>query len=204
MAKDQGEPQRPPTDLAARKVHLSELPAGRWSRIHRATLDACFYSESPGNRFSSSGLGVLYLADAPLTAFWEAYWDDLGTRAPDDRRIGRSRLNQRVVRGVEMNRVLRVFDALDATSLKVVGAATGTFSGNYSVCQDWAKALYDHVSKPDGLLYPSARHGGGRCLAMFAARTDCGDLTFDLATPVGESVELMRALLGDRVEVLDD
>jgi hypothetical protein len=205
MAEDRGEAQSPPVDLARRELPLSELSPAPWVRIHRAKNEPCFYSEDAGNRFSSLGLGVLYLADAPVTAFWEIYWDDLGARAPNERRIARSKLNQRVVSSALLRRTLHVFDATNSHSLKAVSAPTSAFSGNYTRCQEWALALSEHASMPQGILYPSARHGGGRCLALFASRTECTDLAFaSSATPLADSSEILRAVLAERVVVLDD
>lgn len=203
MARDRGGNVPPPADLTRRPLRLRPLAADDWSRIHRAELGPCYYSEDPGNRFSSAGFGVLYLADQAKTAFW-LFWDELGTRAENERRIGRAKLNQRVVRGAHVKRPLRVFDATNPRSLKAVSAPTATFSGDYANCQLWARALYDHPSKPDGVLYPSARHGGAVCLALFAQRTGCADLDFGVATSVGESLEILKAILEDQVDVLDD
>ena len=204
MAEDRGKAHSPPADLATRELPLAELIPESWVRIHRATNEACFYSEDSSNRFSSPGLGLLYLADAPVTAFWEIFWDDLGSRAPNDRRIARSKLNRRVVSSALLQRPLQVFDATDSHSLKAVSAPTASFTGDYARCQEWALGLHEHASKPHGILYPSARHGGGRCLALFARRTQCSDVAFAPATPIADSSEIMRAVLADRAVVLDD
>jgi hypothetical protein len=204
MAHDRGEPRPPPADLAIREVPLTDVVSTPWFRIHRTTFSACFYSEDPAHRFSNPGLGVLYLADAPITAFWEVFWDDLGTRAPDERRISRAKLNQRVVRTASLQRSLRVFDATNPRSLKAVSATAGTFSGGYSICKAWAKALHDHDSTPEGIAYRSTRHGDGRCLAMFAERTRCEDIAFGATTPLGASSDILRAVLADHVDVIED
>jgi hypothetical protein len=55
---------------------------------------------------------------------------------------------------------------------------------------------------PDGILYPSARNAGGRCLALFAGRTRRVDLAFGKGTKVGDSAEILAALLAEGVAVL--
>jgi hypothetical protein len=202
MANDRGTPPPPPSDLRTRPLPLLALSPAAWSRVHRATLSPCFYSEDPANRFSSRGVGVLYLADAAETAFWEIYWDDLGPLAPDERRIPRAKLNQRVVRAATPKRRLQVFDATNRRSLRAVSATAGTFTSTYDVCQVWAKALATHPHPPDGILYPSARNAGARCLALFASRTRCDDIGFGAATKVGDSVEILASLLAEGVGVL--
>lgn len=203
MARDRGEPL-PPADLTTRELRLATLPLGPWSRIHRSTLEPCFFSEDTSNRFSSAGLGVLYVADGPVTAFWETFWDDLGTRPPDERRISRRKLNQRVIRDALLRRPLRVFDATDSDSLKAVSATIGTFSGSYAICQAWARALHDHPSNPAGIRYPSARHGGGLCLALFASHITCDDFSFEPATVISEFNPILHAMLSDRIDMLDE
>jgi hypothetical protein len=204
MARDRGGIVPPPLDLAKRTLHLRELGPARWSRIHRSGLGPCYYSDDPGNRFSSSGFGVLYLADAPGTAFWEIFWDELGTRPENERRIGRAKLNQRVLRDARVQRPLQIFDATSARNLKAVSAPTATFSGDYANCQSWARALYAHPVRPDGIVFSSARHGGGLCLALFAHRTECADLEFGAATIIGDSLEILISMLENKVNVLDD
>src|SRR6202012_2483816 len=109
------------TDLAARDLPTRALDAGGgWWRIHRKTQEPCFFSHNPGNRFSSADLGVLYLADQPVTAFWEIYWDGLGTRAPAERRIPRGKLDERALARASLKHGVRIFDASDAHALKAV------------------------------------------------------------------------------------
>lgn len=204
MANDRGKPAKPPVGLRARKLPLHELRPSAWWRMHRAKQAPCFYSEDPVNRFSSPGLGILYLADTPETAFWEIHWDELGRLPPEERRIAESKLNQRVVRAARVRRTLRVLDATNRHSLRAVSATAGTFTSTYAVCQTWAKALATHPATPDGIIYPSARSAGARCLALFASRTKCDDLVFGTETPVGASPEILEALLADGVSVLVD
>jgi hypothetical protein len=202
MANDRGTPAPPPSDLKTRALPLQPLSPAPWWRVHRATLAPCFFSEDTGNRFSSRGVGVLYLADAQETAFWEIYWDDLGPLAPDERRIPQAKLNQRVVRAATPKRKLQIFDATNRRSLRALSATAGTFTSTYDVCQTWARALATHPHPPDGILYPSARNAGARCLALFARRTRCDDLTFGTATKVGKSGEILASLLAEGVDVL--
>ena len=205
MAQDRGGPVPPPKDLGKRSLLLCHLPVQRrWWRIHRATLAPCYFSLSTGGRFSSATLGVISLAAERITAFWEVYWDDLGTRPPSERRIARSRLNERAICSAVLKRSVAVFDATSAQRLKDVSAPASTFSGDYANCQAWARALLDHPSKPDGLLYPSARHKGGVCLALFDSRAACSDFEFGSGKGVADSMTIMRRIERDHVRLLGD
>jgi hypothetical protein len=204
MALDHGGPVPPPANLASRKLALKAIPIKRWWRIHRDGDAPCLFSEDPANRFSSAGLGVFYAADAAVTAFWEVFWDDLATRAPGERRISKARLAARVVTPVTPSRAVRVFDATDGRSLKAVSAPAGTFSGDYANCQRWAKALAAHPAAPEGIQYPSARHGGARCLALFAGPVACDALQFGGHTPVSDDPDILGSVKDDDVDVIED
>lgn len=204
MASDQGRPVPPPPDLNSRKFPLRKVSAATWWRIYSATHGPCYFSQNPGNRFSSAELGIFYLADQRRTAFWEIYWDDLATRPEDERRIAASKLNQRNLIEVRCKRDFRVFDATDGKALKAVSAPVPTFSVDYPNCQAWARALAQHPSKPEGILYPSAREVRAKCLALFAG-PDCS-ATFDLGPPVAvaNSAELLAIIKDDGMDVLDE
>jgi len=204
MALDRGGPVLPPADLDRRPIRLRSLRPRLWWRIHRAALGPCHFSEQTANRLSSAGTAVIYLGQDPLTAFWEIFWDDLATRPPDERRIGRAKLNARRLRRVTPKRTLRVLDATNPRTLNLLSAPAGTFAGPYPVCQAWAAAIARHASRPDGILYLSARQQGGLCLALFGARVDCAGLAFGAATAVGDSPAIVNSLSEYRVKILAD
>jgi hypothetical protein len=188
-----------------RQFNLRPVSPKLWWRIYRAGFGPCYFSEDPDNRFSTPGLGVLYLADRQMTAFWEIYWDELATRPENERRIPRSTLNERRVTAVRPRREFRVFDATDAKTLKAVGAPAATFSADYDNCQSWARALADHPKKPEGILYHSDRNAGCDCLAIFKRPTvDCTVFQCEPGIGVADSFEIVANLKDDGVEVLDD
>jgi RES domain len=204
MALDRGVPVLPPADLDRRALRLRSLRPRVWWRIHRASLGPCYFSQQTANRLSSPGTAVIYLGEDPLTAFWEIFWDDLATRPPDERRIGRAKLNARRLRSVKPKRTFRVLDATNPRTLNLLSAPAGTFSGPYPVCQAWAAAIAGHPARPDGILYLSARQQGGRCLALFGDRVDCAAFRFDPATPVGDSPAIVDSLSEYRAKILSD
>ncbi len=178
MAQDQGRPVPPPADLNKRKLRPADVSPQNWRRLFANKHESCFYSPSPSNRFSSAACPVLYFGDRTVTVFWEIFWDDLGPLAEPDRLLSKNKLIARDVVGVNAKRRFKVFDATNAGALKAVSATLGTFTGDYAHCQAWAIALLNHPEKPEGILYPSARHKGGVCIALFEGRTVCADLDF--------------------------
>ncbi len=202
MANDRGKSVGPPLDLWDRELHLVSAHT-RWVRIYGPKSGPCYFSPKPSNRFSSASLGVLYLGDAPATAFWELFWDELGTRRPGDRRIGKARLDEREVCAAVLGRRLQVFDATDAKAMNAVSAPSATFSTDYDTCQAWALALSAHPAKPDGILYESARSKGAKCLALFGGRVQCPDITWSAGRLLTQEVAILTALMDADVDVLD-
>jgi hypothetical protein len=172
-------------------------------RIYRAEHDPCFFSPNPSNRFSSASLGVLYLGDTPATAFWELFWDELATRKRGDRRIGKAKLDEREICTARIGRRLRVFDATDANVMNAVSAPSATFSGDYDKCQPWALALFAHPSKPDGIIYESARAKGAKCLAVFGGRVQCADISWSKGKLLTRNTAILTALMEADVDVLE-
>ncbi len=60
---------------------------------------------------------------------------------------------------------------LTAEGLTVLDADNRLLTGDYTIAQQWAKALQDHPKKPDGIYYRS-RHDASRfCFALFQLKT---------------------------------
>jgi hypothetical protein len=169
MALDQGQPVPPPADLAQRALSLKSVSIDvGWCRIGKASYDPVHFTTDPGRRFSLPDLpGVLYLANEPETAFWEVFWDDLMTRPDRERRLDSGKLTERKLWILTLPREIRLVNTLDAAAMHELSAPDGTFQGPYDNCQAWAAALRGHPSRPDGLLYSSARRTGHWCLALF-------------------------------------
>ena len=110
-----------------------------------------------GSRFSDGTFGVYYAAQALETAIRETVYH-FALFALDSRDPPR-REDMRVLLG-SMNREVDDVHALD-DPLK-----TQVLDRNsYAVSQ--AFAVTQRTNGSDGLLYPSVRHSGGRCVAMF-------------------------------------
>lgn len=202
MAKDEGKSVAPPKDLAERKLWLRAWQPKVFWRIHDTANGPCYFSEGVGSRFSSPGMGVLYLGDEPDTAFWEVFWDRIADCRHDERRVSRADLEGRGICTASIRRPLRLFNATSPRPMKSVSAPTATFSSDYGNCQAWARVLFTHPEKPDGILYPSARTSGAKCLALFVGRVSCKDITFSSSTPLPDRVDLMNELVTANVAVI--
>jgi len=72
-----------------------------------------------------------------------------------------------------------VFNACNPVHLKRIGAnAVGCFNGDYAVCRGWGALVYLAPEKVDGILFPSARSGGKKNLALFGGRVLPADVEF--------------------------
>ena len=142
----------PPLDLATRRLPIVRL-AGSWVRIHWTTHDPLFFGRTGSNRFDDPlrRYGVLYAAVTGEGAFIETFG-----RRPGMDVVSRRQLAVRSVALIDATRRLRLVD-LTGPGLAHIGATGGLASGPRPVAQLWSRALWEHPSRPDGLLF-RARH----------------------------------------------
>lgn len=203
MARDLGVSKPPPADLAARSFPLTDAPLREWRRIGKTKHDPIYFSVDDGWRFSRADMpGTLYVGETAEVCFWEVFWDELVTRPEDERRLDRARVDERSIWRLELPRELRLVNTLDPATLRCLEAQSGTFLGPYSICQDWAKALRSHPCRPDGILYESARHRGGRCLALFEEALESTPLSANDPKSLRAEAELTTLLLTHRLPII--
>jgi len=161
-------------------VRITTLPAREFSWFRISRRDPNCFSKDPGNRYSSPRIptGVLYLGENSVTCFWESFWDMLQSRG-DQLRLDEQQILKRRVYVAKITRDLHVFDVANAGHMRRITAnAVGCFNGEYSICREWAGLLYESSPGLDGILFQSARAGGGTNLALFGGRVDSGDVLF--------------------------
>jgi len=159
----------PPDDLAARQLPLVPR-AGPWVRLHQGRYDPVFFGRTGRNRFDAPWLpsgagepsfGVLYLAEDAFGAFIECFGRPTGTRV-----VAAEQLRQYHLAEFRLERPLHLVD-LTGEGLARIGADEALCTGPYEVSQAWALALWQHPSRPEGILY-RARHDPARlCVAAF-------------------------------------
>ena len=146
----------PPKDF-----HQVELPivtvGGHWFRTHEVAYPPVHYGTNGRWRFDDPDgkYGVLYLAQQPAGAFIETFGQFV-TTAAFPRRITSRELSRRALSELVPRRPVRLVD-LTGNGLARIGADARIFAGDRQDAQLWSKAIYDHPSNVDGLLYPS-RH----------------------------------------------
>jgi RES domain-containing protein len=156
------------------KLRLCAVPAGRvWFRItHRRHATALHFSTAALARWNDprGEYGVLYVADAPATAFAETFGHNLMDRYPPavDKFVGMDELDERCLYRLHSERDLLLAQLsgsglvalnLDAQLLTVV---------DYAMPQAWSRWVFEAPDAPDGILYPSRALPGATNLALFS------------------------------------
>ena len=150
-----------PLPPPSKDFHRIVLPivtvGGRWFRTHEIEHSPIHYGVGATWRFNDPErrYGVLYLAQQPAGAFIESF-GQLATTAEVPRRITSQELSRKALSELAPGRPVRL-DDLTGKGLARVGADARIFAGDRKEAQAWSKAIHDHPSEVDGLLYPT-RH----------------------------------------------
>jgi hypothetical protein len=140
--------------------------------------------------------GVCYLGVSREAAFAESF-----LRRPGVRLLSRATFDARLLAEVEAVRALRLV-ALHGPGLAALGATAAVAHGPHAAARAWARALWAHPARPDGIAY-RCRHDDDECAAALFDRADAA-----LAVRGARPVRADRAWFGrtlDRYRVaLDD
>jgi RES domain-containing protein len=145
------------------------LPPGTaFVRIHRSDLTPLFFGTSGDNRFDDPEriYGVCYVALTLEGAFAETCLRAVGAQF-----VATSYLNPRAFTAIEARAPLRLV-AVHGTGLARIGATSVVSGGEHALAQIWSRAIYDHPSAPDGLLYRANHDNGEICTALFDRSAD--------------------------------
>lgn len=155
MAADEEAALSPPPDLAKRELPIEELAVGLpLVRIHQLRHHAIYFGKADQHRFDDplGKFGVCYAARSFEGAFVECFLREVGATA-----LSRARVEGRMATSLVAARPLKLVQ-MHSEGLARVGATSLVASGPYSLSRPWARQLYKHPSRPDGLVYRS-RHG---------------------------------------------
>jgi hypothetical protein len=206
MSVDPGRPNAPAGELEPATIiwERTPIPPSWWRNAHALAPTPMAFTTASG-RFSGPGLvPVLYLADNPLTAFWESgLGRDLNARTPENRALREGDLLGRIEYRVRVRpKNLRILNATDPASRRSIGARTiACFSAGHDLARKWAMRL--HEAGADGILYESARNNPGRCLALFETPRSTGCLVS--SRRVGSAYDnaaLLGALFAEGVSII--
>ncbi|HEX4458065.1 MAG TPA: RES family NAD+ phosphorylase, partial [Polyangia bacterium] len=177
----------PPADLDQARLPLF-LDSGPWYRSHRLNQNPLYFGASAVNRFDDPDrvFGVCYVGNNPECAFIETFGHETGIRA-----VAAEDLQQRGLATVVPSREFR-FVMLHGAGLAQLGADARLATGDYRIAQAWARALWHHPSRPDGLAYFSRHDTDASCFALF----DRAEKLLAVQTSVSWADDSNKPLLG--------
>lgn len=179
----------PSSDFPAIRLPLKTFDRD-WYRVYRCAYGPIFFGRMVTYRFDApeGEFGVLYMAQSHEAAFIETL-GGVTRNAAVRNTLQRDDLGQRCWAVIRAARPLRLVD-LTARGLARISADERLCAGDYDVSRRWAKAIYMHPQRPDGIYYRAyrARHDPSQhSVALFdratrdvAARLD-GSLLTDAA-----------------------
>jgi hypothetical protein len=91
---------------------------------------------------------------------------------PALRIVSEAALADRCLSRIRSSRKLRLVDLVSSGGLKRIGADSRLFSGDHAIARQWALALHEHPSRPDGIWYPSRLDPTRSCVAVFCRSRD--------------------------------
>ncbi|QTQ37544.1 RES domain family protein [Aromatoleum petrolei] len=149
------------------KVELPTLTVdlGNFRRVsHRDHQSVVYFGKGAVYRFDDpmQGFGVMYAGSDYMTCISESLLRDeirLGMRP-----LYKADIDVRVIASLFPATVTLV-DLTDGLPLGLDGQISCT--PDYAIAQDWARALYEHPSKPDGLYYIPRNYPKGISIALF-------------------------------------
>lgn len=155
----------PPAGFASHRLSTTRRTC-QWFRVHKTSRGPLFFGTSGSNRFDAPAgeYGVLYVGADAHCAFIETFGHATGARS-----VTVGELASKGMATVKCSRPLRLLD-LTGKGLARIGADARLTSGDdYGLSHRWSRAIHDHPSKPDGVLY-RARHDPQRLSAAIFER----------------------------------
>lgn len=121
-----------------------------------------FFDKTGKGRFDGpkQGYGIMYVGDDQFGTWVECYARVLGDK--NFRGVSKKDIQERDLYIVTSNRPLILAD-LTGSSLTKIGVDARISSGSYPMSRKWARAIYLHPQKLDGIRYRS-RHDDNRYL----------------------------------------
>jgi hypothetical protein len=170
MTKNIEEHPLPPDNFQSKLLPIKEYSQS-WYRLNPADFDSAIYFDCEASRRHRSGkgrfdsgkldYGILYAGQNERGAFIETFGRNLGIRT-----VSQIALQQRNLFEITSDRPLKIVDIWGA-NLSKLGIDSRISSGDYEVSRAWAKAIYQHPQKVDGICYHSRHEDTEICCGLF-------------------------------------
>ncbi len=163
MARPERHPL-PSKDFAERELPIEVVPSGTvFVRIHRNDFGALHFGKVGTNRFDDpeGKYGVCYVARSHEGAFAETCLRAVGAQF-----VATTFLQSRSFTSIESAGPLRLAVAY-GPGLARLGATSVVSAGDHRRARLWSRAIHDHPSAPDGLLYRANHDNNEICAALF-------------------------------------
>ena len=180
----------PPDDFNDKLLPTSEYTQP-WYRLNPVGYESAIYFDRSGKgRFDSpqAGYGILYAGKNQRGAFIETMGRNLGIRT-----VSEVALKQRNLFKIMSDRPLVIVD-IWGVSLTKLGVDARISSGSYRVSRAWAKAIYEHPQKADGICYHSRHDDTEICCGLFE-RTETILTEENLGNLVEQNPQLLAQIL---------
>jgi len=122
----------------------------------------------------------------------EASFAESFLRNPPVRLLSLTHLATRGAALLAVSRDLRIGE-LYGPGLAKMGATAEVSSGPYDLSRAWARALWEHPDRPDGIAYSSRHDDSARCVALFDRASDALSV-LSTAPLTDDGVRLARLL----------
>jgi hypothetical protein len=190
------------SDLSEPSAGLKLVPeayADPCWRIHRASREAVYFgNKDRRNRFDDSGsdYGVLYLGASREASFVETL-----LRVPHDGKITEAQLSSRAMTRVDFKTPLRLVPLYGhhIGALHLDARICSTL--DYGICQRWSRAIHDHSTAPDGIIYQSRHNSNLLCVALFERGRAQITATLELSSLSDSKFEVELGQILDRYNV---
>jgi hypothetical protein len=155
-------PSAPP-DFHHGTLPISEVQMS-WYRLNPKVYNSALFFDKTGNgRFDGKeqGYGILYLGENIQTTFIECFGRQHGAKG-----VAETDLRQRILFEIKSTQKLKLVD-LWGSGLVKIGADARITSGSYLIARQWAKAIFEHPLKVDGIRYYSRHDNTCLCSGLF-------------------------------------
>jgi hypothetical protein len=154
----------PPSDLHKRKLPLAEVsgPLFRISKVSRGKGGVVHFGKYKTERFDDplGKFGVCYLGLDDYAAFIEVFGQALEII------IDLNFIHEHAISTLKLKRKVKFVD-LTGPGAAWISAAGEVMSGDHALSQRWARELYSHPTRVDGILYRSRHDLARKSVAVF-------------------------------------